>query len=91
VTDFDFAHSKSHPSDKFTIPYSLRRRGYLVLHWFAAPRAFTSGAPHPRFSERENATANFTLKQVLPALALAAKLRFAPLARESSYIPVFLM
>jgi hypothetical protein len=34
----------------------LKRRDYLGLRWFAAPRAFTSGAPHPRFCERGQST-----------------------------------
>jgi hypothetical protein len=42
---------------EFAVPRSLRR-DYLGLSLFAAPRTFTSGVPHPRFSEQNNATAN---------------------------------
>jgi hypothetical protein len=77
VADFNFVATKLHPPNKFAVSRSLRRRDYLGLRWFAAPRALTSDPPGLRFSEREKYTANLALKPVLLALALAAKLHFA--------------
>lgn len=51
MTDISFAPVKLYPSGKFASHCSLQRRDYFGLRWFAAPRAFTSGTPHPEFSE----------------------------------------
>ncbi|ADJ28427.1 conserved hypothetical protein [Nitrosococcus watsonii C-113] len=69
MTDASFVHSKPHQPGEFALPNSLRRRVYLGLRWFAAPRAFTSGPPDPRLRERENHSANRWQK--------ASKVKFA--------------
>jgi hypothetical protein len=77
MTSCGLVHPHLGSPGEFAVPRSLRRRGYLGLRWFAAPRAFTSGAPHPRFSERGQSTANLWRNASNVALALDAPLRFA--------------
>jgi hypothetical protein len=77
MTSCGLVHPHLSSPGEFAVPRSLRRRGYLGLRWFAAPRAFTSGAPHPRFSERGQSTANLWRNASNVALALDAPLRFA--------------
>jgi hypothetical protein len=68
MIDFRFVLTNPYPSNKFAFLSDLRRRVDLGLRGYAAPRAFTSGAPHPRPSTgKRKYRASLTTKQVLMA------------------------
>ncbi|ADE13417.1 conserved hypothetical protein [Nitrosococcus halophilus Nc 4] len=79
MTDFNFVPTKLHQSGEFAVPRGPRRRDDLGLGVFTAPRAFTSGAPHPRLREQENHSANSWQNASNAALALGAPFHFATL------------
>ncbi|ADJ27877.1 hypothetical protein Nwat_0933 [Nitrosococcus watsonii C-113] len=60
MTDFNFVPTRRHPPGDFAFLGSLRRRHHLDLGFLGAPRAFTSGVPHPGLgSESEKMIAGF--------------------------------
>ncbi|ADE16725.1 conserved hypothetical protein [Nitrosococcus halophilus Nc 4] len=55
MTDINFVPTKLHQPGEFAVPCGSQA---TALGVFTAPRAFTSGAPHPRLREQENLSAH---------------------------------